>query len=121
MSASLNCKPWNWDRVRPNCLRTVICSRAASKQVRAAPIEQAAMLMRPPSSPIMAILKPSPSSPSRLATGTRASSKITCAVGWLFQPSFFSWAPKPSPGVSFGTTRVEIPPAPSPPVRHMTT
>jgi hypothetical protein len=29
----------------------------------------------------MAILKPSPSSPRRLATGTVASSKITMAVG----------------------------------------
>ena len=69
----------------------------------------------------MAILKPSPSAPSRFATGTRAPSKITMAVGWLFQPSFCSCLPKESPGVSLGTTRVEMPLAPAPPVRHMTT
>src|SRR2546430_1476089 len=38
------------------------------------------MLRRPPSSPIIAIAKPSPSAPSRLATGTRQSSKMTIAV-----------------------------------------
>ncbi len=69
----------------------------------------------------MAILKPSPSAPKRLTAGTRASSKITMAVGWLFQPSFFSCAPKESPGVSLGTTRVEIPFGPAFPLRHMTT
>ena len=42
------------------------------------------MLSRPPSSPAMAKRKPSPSAPTRLATGTRASSKITCAVGEAF-------------------------------------
>ena len=69
----------------------------------------------------MAILKPSPSSLRRLATGTRAFSKMTMAVGWLFQPSFFSFLPKDRPSVSLGTTRVEMPLGPSPPVRHMTT
>ena len=39
----------------------------------------------------MAILKPMPSGPSRLATGTRQSSKITWRVGWAFQPIFFSF------------------------------
>ena len=79
------------------------------------------MLIRPPSSPAMAILKPSPSAPSRLATGTRASSKVIMAVGWLCQPSFFSCAPKERPAVSLGTTRVEMPAGPSSPVRHITT
>ncbi len=69
----------------------------------------------------MAILKPWPSSPTRLATGTRQSSKLTMAVGWEFQPILRSWAPKPRPGVPFSTTRVEIPPGPPSPVRTMTT
>ena len=68
----------------------------------------------------MAISKPWPSAPRRLATGTRASAKFTMAVGWLCQPSFFSCLPKVSPGVSLGTTRVEMPLGPAPPVRHMT-
>jgi hypothetical protein len=56
-----------------------------------------------------------------LATGTRASSKITAAVGWAFQPIFFSCAPKETPGVFFSITRVEMPEAPSSPVRTMVT
>ena len=79
------------------------------------------MLRRPPSSPIIAILKPSPSAPSRLATGTRQFSKITIAVGWLFQPSFCSFLPKDRPGVPFSTTRQEMPLGPGPPVRSITT
>jgi hypothetical protein len=53
-----------------------------------------------------------------LATGTRTSSKITCAVGLAFQPSFFSGAPKETPGVSFSTTRQEMPPPCSPGADH---
>ena len=79
------------------------------------------MLSRPPSSPAMAILKPKPSSPMRLSTGTRQSSKLTCAVGWECQPSFFSWAPKLRPGVPFSTTMQEMPAGPSSPVRTMHT
>ena len=51
------------------------------------------MLMRPPSSPFIAILKPSPSWPSRLAAGTRTWSKLMVRVGWLFQPIFSSFLP----------------------------
>ena len=69
----------------------------------------------------MAILKPWPSGPSRLATGTRQFSKITAAVGWLFQPSFCSCLPNDRPGVPLSTTSVETPPAPGPPVRSITT
>ena len=79
------------------------------------------MLMRPPSSPAIAILKPMPSSPSRLATGTRAFSKITARVGCAFQPILRSLAPNERPGVSPSTTSVEMPPGPSPPVRTITT
>ena len=39
------------------------------------------MLSRPPSSPAIAILNPSPSRPTRLATGTRQFSNSTMAVG----------------------------------------
>lgn len=69
----------------------------------------------------MANLKPSPSAPTRFSTGTLTLSKITCAVGDAFQPSFFSGAPNESPGMSFSTTRQEMPLGPSPPVRTMTT
>ncbi len=69
----------------------------------------------------MAILKPSPSWPSRLATGTRHSSNSTAEVGWLFQPSLRSCLPKLRPGVPFSTTMQEIPDGPLPPVRTMAT
>ena len=78
------------------------------------------MLMRPPSSPLMANLKPWPSSPTRLAAGTLQLSKITCRVGCAFQPIFFSSAPKERPGVSFITANAETPLAPSSPVRANT-
>jgi len=42
----------------------------------------------PPFSPFMAMLKPCPSAPSRLPTGTTQSSKITARVGWEFQPTW---------------------------------
>ena len=70
----------------------------------------------------MAILKPMPSGPSRFATGTRAVLEDHLArVGWAFQPIFLSFAPKESPGASFSTTSVEMPAAPSSPVRTMVT
>jgi hypothetical protein len=46
---------------------------------------------------------------------------MTMAVGCDFQPSFFSWAPKVSPGVPFSTAMHEMPFGPSPPVRTMQT
>ena len=54
-------------------------------------------------------------------TGTRQSSKITIAVGCVFQPSFLSFFPKDSPGASFSTTRQEMPFGPAPPVRTIVT
>ena len=67
------------------------------------------MLSRPPSSPAIAILKPEPSSPSRLPTGTRTSSNVTARVGWAFQPILRSLAPNEMPGVSPGTIKAEMP------------
>ena len=57
----------------------------------------------------------------RFATGTRQFSNITIAVGCDFQPSFFSCAPKESPGVPFSTTMQEMPFGPPSPVRTMQT
>ncbi|SKW84517.1 Uncharacterised protein [Mycobacteroides abscessus subsp. abscessus] len=66
------------------------------------------------------MVNPMPSSPMRLATGTRTSWKMTCAVGWACQPILRSGAPKDRPGVSLGTTMVEMPRGPGPPVRAIT-
>ena len=51
------------------------------------------MLMRPPSSPFIAMRKPSPSLPSRWSAGTRTLSKLMVRVGWLFQPILCSFLP----------------------------
>lgn len=69
----------------------------------------------------MAMRNPSPSAPTRLCAGTRQSSKITAAVGWLCQPSFLSCAPNESPGVSLSTTMHDMPRGPASPVRTMHT
>ena len=68
----------------------------------------------------MAILNPVPSSSSRLATGTRTSWNVTARVGCAFQPILRSLLPNEMPGVSPGTIKVEMPEAPSPPVRAIT-
>ncbi len=94
-------------------------SMVRSRQNCAPPIEQAATLSRPPSSPAIAILKPSPSLPIRFVTGTRQFSNITIAVGCDFQPSFFSRAPNDRPGAPFSTTMQEMPLGPAAPVRTM--
>ena len=44
------------------------------------------MLILPPFRPFIAMLNPWPSSPSKLLTGTLQSSRMTCLVGWEFQP-----------------------------------
>src|SRR6218665_2179674 len=74
--------------------------RAARSAPCAAPTEQLAMLMRPPSSPCIAILKPSPTRPSRCSAGMRNCSKPMLRVGWLFQPTFPSFFPYLIPGVA---------------------
>lgn len=58
-----------------------------SRHRSAPPNEQAPILIRPPSSPLIAILKSWPSAPTRFSAGTRTSSRISCAVGCECQPS----------------------------------
>ena len=67
----------------------------------------------------MAMRKPSPWPPTRLATGTRTSSKLTWLVGCECQPSLRSCAPKLTPGMSFSITSALMPLGPSSPVRTM--
>src|SRR5262249_23875601 len=101
-------------------LALLISPMVRSRQNWAPPSEQAAMLSRPPSSALMAILNPSPSAPTRFAAGTRHASNITMVVGCECQPSFFSCAPKLSPGVPFSTRKQEMPCGPPSPVRAIT-
>ena len=69
------------------------------------PSAWAATPMRPPSSVDIAILKPSPSSPSRFSAPTRQSSRNTWVVAEARMPSFFSFAPVRSPQASDGTRK----------------
>src|SRR6266545_1869464 len=66
-------KPSAWKSASrvPNCFLSFMCAMVRSRQNWAPPSEQAAILRRPPSSPLLAILKPCPSAPTRFAAGTR--------------------------------------------------
>ena len=61
------------------------------------------MLIRPPSRPPIAILKPSPRFPRRLDWGTRTLSNMIVLVGEDFHPIFCSGFPKEIPEADLGT------------------
>ena len=61
----------------------------------------------------IAILKPSPSSPSRFSAGTRHSSKTSSPVVEPAIPIFGSSPETSKPGASASTTNAEIPPCPA--------
>ena len=68
-----------------------------------------AMPILPASSVPMAILKPMPSSPSKLALGTRHPSMMRLAVEDALMPSLSSFFPRDIPGLSNGTMKALIP------------
>src|SRR5215831_17762094 len=67
------------------------------------------MPIRPPSSVLIAILKPSPSLPSRLRAGTRQSSKKIEHDQAALMPILRSGALRLKPGESVGTMNAEMP------------
>ena len=120
MSASMNWSPWNSITGRPNCRRSRAKVTAASKAVWAKPTEHAAIPSRPESRAASAIVKPWPSSPTRLSAGTSHPTKISSRIGEACQPIFSSGLPNSNPAQPFSTANAEIPFGPSPPVRAMT-
>ena len=60
----------------------------------------------------IAILKPSPSSPSRFAAGMRQSSKVSSPVVEPEIPSFGSSRATAKPGASVSTRKAEMPECP---------
>ena len=70
-------------------------------------IDPVAGLVR--SSVDMAILKPSPSAPSRCAAGIAQSVKCSATVGEARMPSLRSFLPTSKPGVPFSTRNAVIP------------
>src|ERR1044072_2345552 len=79
MWASMIWVSWTSAIAEPTCLRSLVYFTASSRQRWAPPREQAPMLRRPPSSPIIAIRKPSPSPPTRFSAGTRT--RVKMALG----------------------------------------
>jgi len=70
-----------------------------------------AIISRSPLKLCMMALKPAPSWPIRLPTGTRQFSKRRCAVSLDHQPIFFS-SVRCRPGVSPSTSSSDTPPGP---------
>ena len=93
--------------------------RAASSAPWAAPTEQVPMLMRPPSRPFMAILKPSPLVAQQVGSRHAHVLEHDGPVDWLFQPIFFLAAIADAGAVG-GMAKALMPAAPSPPVRAIT-
>src|SRR5438094_602256 len=75
------------------------------------PTDCAAMPMRPPSSPLMAIPKPSPTSPRTASPGIVAPSMTIALVSEARRPSLRSGLPTETPGASSGTTNAVMPAA----------
>ena len=73
------------------------------------PTACAAIPMRPPSSVAIAILKPSPSSPSRSATGTFTSVRKISTVPEALTPSLTWWRERSKPGAAASTRKAEMP------------
>ena len=72
------------------------------------------MPIRPPSSPIMAILKPSPSWPRMAVLGTRTSSSTSSDTAAPRMPILSSVFPQETPGILRSTKKAVVPLAPMP-------
>src|SRR2546430_14807356 len=81
------------------------------------PTQPAASEMRPLSSADIATLKPSPSAPSLLESGTRTPSRKTSAVSCARSPSLPLIGEAEYPEVAGRTGKHGQPPGPSPPPR----
>src|SRR3989441_379955 len=109
MSASMNWMPWNAAIGWPNCCRSFAYATAASSAAWPMPTAIAPVAGRVTSRVRIAILNPSPSSPSRWSTGTGQSVKWSATVGEARMPSFFSFLPTEKPGVPFSTRKAVTP------------
>ena len=82
---------------------------AHSRDACAIPSACAAMPIRPPSSVVIATLKPSPRLPSRFPFGTRQLSMMRLPVDEARMPSLSSFLPRENPGASVGTKKADRP------------
>ena len=102
---------WCCDSGWPKVRRSRAQARASSVHTCAYMQAMPAIINRSLLKLAMMARKPSPSAPSRFATGTRQPSKRRCAVSLAHQPVFFS-GERVKPGVSPSITSSETPPAP---------
>ena len=109
MSASMNWMPWNEAIGWPNCCRSFAYPVAASSAAWPMPTAIAPVIGRVMSSVRIAILNPSPSSPSRCSTGTAQSVKWSATVGEQRMPIFFSFLPTENPGMPFSMRKAVMP------------
>ncbi len=109
MSATRKLTPWFMAIGMPNWTRSFVYSTESSKAACATPTAPTAVPGRVKSSVCMAILKPSPSSPSRFAAGTTTSWKATAEVSVARCPILSRCFSIVTPGVSMGITNAVRP------------
>ncbi len=109
ISAKINRRPWNFAIDCPNCFRFLAYFTASSRAAWATPTDWAAIPIRPLSRPVMAILNPSPSLPSKLSFGIRQFSNIRSTVSDARRPILSSIWPTLIPVVPWGTRNALIP------------
>ena len=109
MSAIRKLTPWFIAIGWPNCTRSREYSTACSNAARATPTAPIAVPGRVLSSVRIAILKPSPSSPSRFAAGTRTSWNATAEVSVARWPILSRCFSTVTPVASVGTTNAVRP------------
>ena len=109
MSAIRKLTPWCIAIGTSKVTRSFAYSTASSYAAWATPTAPAAVPGRVKSRVFIAILKPSPSSPSRFSAGTTtsvsANAEVSVARWPILSRCFSSW----TPGVSMGTTNADIP------------
>ena len=109
MSATRKLTPWFIAIAWPNWTRSFEYSTACSKAARATPTAPAAVPGRVRSSVCIAILKPCPSSPSRLEAGTFTSWKASAEVSVARWPILSRCFSTTTPSVSVGTMKAVSP------------
>ena len=109
MSASMNCTAWCCAIATPKVLRSSAYARDSSSARRMTPAAPAAIQGRVRSKVRIAILKPSPSTPTTFSGPSFTSSNSTSVVFDARCPILFSFLPTDTPGVARSTTKQVIP------------
>ena len=109
ISASTNRLCWNEAIGWPNAVRSLAYSSVRSNAARAAATAVTAIDSRSWGRLVTSETNPVPSSPSRLSTGTRTSSKNSSAVSWACMPTFSRLRPRSNPSMPRSITSSDMP------------